>query len=57
MYRIRSGLIGGSFYWIFKSEIAFELGVILANVGVGLLLLGFSDKLFAYLEMQEFSDS
>ena len=54
---IPAGLIGGIFYWIFKSSIAFELGVILANVGIGLLLLGFSDKLFAYIEMQEFSDS
>lgn len=50
-------LIGGSLYWIFRSEIALELGIILANVGMGLLLLGFSDKLFSYLEMHEFSDS
>lgn len=50
-------LIGGSLYWIFHSEAALELGIILANVGVGLLLLGFSDKLFSYLEMHEFSDS
>ncbi len=49
-------LVGGSFYWIFRSETAFELGIILANVGVGLLLLVFSDKLFAYIEMQEFDD-
>lgn len=49
-------LVGGSFYWIFRSETAFELGIILANVGVGLLLLAFSDKLFAYIEMQEFDD-
>lgn len=54
---IPAGLIGGSLYLIFKSALAFELGVILANVGMGLLLLGFSDKLFAYIEMQEFSDS
>jgi|GEM_PF-6539528 len=50
-------LIGGSLYWIFRSELAIELGVILANVGIGLLLLGFSNKLFAYIEMKEFSDS
>lgn len=50
-------LVGGSLYWIFRSETAFELGIILANVGVGLLLLGLSDKLFVYIEMQEFGDS
>lgn len=54
---IPAGFIGGSLYLIFRSEIAFELGVILGNVGMGVLLLGFSDKLFAYIEMQEFSDS
>lgn len=54
---IPAGLIGGSLYLVFHSVIACELGVILANVGIGLLLLRFSDKLFAYIEMQEFSDS
>ncbi|TGE38205.1 hypothetical protein E4K67_09550 [Desulfosporosinus fructosivorans] len=54
---VPAGLIGGSLYWIFRSEIAFELGVILANLGIGFLLLGFSDKLFGYIEMQEFNDS
>jgi len=54
---IPAGLIGGSLYWIFRSELALELGIILANVGVGLLLLGFSDKLSSYIEMKEFSDS
>lgn len=50
-------LIGGSLYWIFRSETAIEVGIIMSNMGVGLLLLGFSDKLFNYIEMQEFSDS
>jgi len=54
---IPAGLIGGGLYWIFQSVVALELGIILANVGVGLLLLGFSDKLFVYIEMKEFSDS
>lgn len=54
---IPAGLVGGGLYWILRSEVALELGIILANVGVGLLLLEFSDKLFAYIEMKEFSDS
>ena len=54
---IPAGIVGGSLYLIFRNELAFELGVILANVGMGLLFLGFSDKLFAYIEMKEFSDS
>jgi len=54
---IPAGLIAGGFYWIFGSEIAVELGIILANIGIGSLLLGFSDKLFAHIEMTEYSDS
>jgi len=54
---IPAGLIGGGLYLIFRSELALELGIIVANVGVGFLLLGFSGKLFSYIEMREFSDS
>ena len=54
---IPAGVIGGGLYQIFRSELALELGIIVANVGVGLLLLGFSGKLFSYIEMREFSDS
>jgi len=54
---IPAGVIGGGLYLIFKSELALELGIIVANVGVGFLLLGFSGKLFSYIEMREFSDS
>jgi len=54
---IPAGVIGGILYLIFRSELAFELGIIVANVGVAFLLLGFSGKLFSYLEMREFSDS
>ncbi|HBP66533.1 MAG TPA: hypothetical protein DD730_20300 [Desulfosporosinus sp.] len=54
---IPAGLIGGGLYLIFRSELALELGIIVANVGVGFLLLGFSEKLFSYIEMREYSDS
>jgi len=54
---IPAGVMGGILYLIFRSELAFELGIIVANVGVGFLLLGFSGKLFSYIEMREFSDS
>jgi len=54
---IPAGVIGGGLYLIFQSELAVALGIIVANVGVGLLLLRFSEKLFSYIEMREFSDS
>ncbi|MHB8124571.1 MAG: putative ABC exporter domain-containing protein [Desulfitobacteriaceae bacterium] len=54
---IPAGVIGGGLYLIFRSELALELGIIVANVGVGFLLLRFSGKLFSYIEMREFSDS
>jgi len=54
---IPAGVFGGGLYLIFRSELALELGVIVANVGVGLLLLVFSGKLFTHIEMREFSDS
>ena len=54
---IPAGLIGGGLYLIFQSQLALELGVIVANLGVGFLLLGFSEKLFSYIEMREYSDS
>lgn len=53
---IPAGLIGGGLYLIFRSELALELGIIVANVGVGFLLLRFSEKLFSYIEMREYSD-
>jgi len=54
---IPAGVIGGIAYLIFRNELALELGVIMANVGVGFLLLRFSGKLFSYIEMRDFSDS
>lgn len=54
---IPAGVIGGILYLITRSELALGLGIIVANVGVGFLLLGFSGKLFSYIEMREFSDS
>lgn len=54
---IPAGIIGGCLYLIFRSEVAMALGVIVANVGVGFLLLRFTEKLFSYIEMREFSDS
>jgi len=48
---IPAGVIGGGLYLIFQSELALALGIIVANVGVGFLLL------FSYIEMREFSDS
>jgi len=54
---IPAGVIGGGLYLIFQSELALELGIIVANVGIGFLLLKFSEKLFSYIEMREFSDS
>ncbi|HZK56138.1 MAG TPA: putative ABC exporter domain-containing protein [Desulfosporosinus sp.] len=54
---IPAGLIGGGMYLIFRSQLALELGIIVANVGVGFLLLRFSEKLFSYIEMREYSDS
>ncbi|HZK86107.1 MAG TPA: putative ABC exporter domain-containing protein [Desulfosporosinus sp.] len=54
---IPAGVIGGGLYLIFRSELALELGIIVANVGIGFLLLRFSGTLFSYIEMREFSDS
>jgi hypothetical protein len=51
---IPAGVIGGGLYLIFQSELALALGIIVANVGVGFLLLRFSGKLFSYIEMREF---
>ena len=51
---IPAGVIGGGLYLVFQSELALALGIIVANVGFGFLLLGFSGKLFSYIEMREF---
>jgi len=53
---IPAGIIGGCLYLSFRSELALGLGIIAANVGVGFLLLGFSGKMFSYIEMREFDD-
>jgi len=52
---IPAGVIGGGLYLSFQSELALALGIIVANVGVGLLLLRFSEKLFSYIEMREYT--
>lgn len=57
MVVIPAGLVGGILYWLSRSEWVSGLGVALTNGIVGGLVLGFSDKLFAYVEMREFGDS
>ena len=51
---IPAGVIGGGLYLVFQSKLTLALGIIVANVGAGFLLLGFSGKLFSYIEMREF---
>lgn len=53
---VPAGIIGGGLYLAFRSVLALALGIIVANVGVGFLLLAFSGKMFSYIEMREFDD-
>ncbi len=49
-------IAGGLAFWLTKSEWFAEIAVLAANTAVGIVLLLFSNKIFPYLEMREFSE-
>ena len=48
--------VGGLTAWLTHSEWLAEIAMLVANTIVGIVLLLFSDKIFLYLEMREFSE-
>jgi hypothetical protein len=49
-------IAGGLAVWLTHSEWFAEIAVFAVNTAVGMVLLLFSDKIFPYLEMREFSE-
>ncbi len=53
---IPAQIAGGLAAWLTHSEWFTAIAVFIANTAMGIVLLLFSDKIFSYLEMREFSE-
>ncbi|KLU61825.1 hypothetical protein CEB3_c17430 [Peptococcaceae bacterium CEB3] len=51
---IPAGLVGGVFWLVTRSTVLAVVGIIGANLGMGILLLFLSGRIFGYVEMREF---